>query len=94
MSAITPRKAVPPRVLTDRTTADRFDAPRRHLERGDEVTIAGIRGRCAFVSYTRKDDGAEWVDVIHGKSGRSRVVRPDAIVTVHRDRTGILGGAA
>lgn len=80
------RRRVAPRVPTDRTTVDRFDAPRRHLARGDEVTVDGIRGRCAFIAYTRHASGAEWVDVIHGRTGRSRTVRPEAIVTVHRDR--------
>jgi hypothetical protein len=38
----------------------------------------------------RKTDGAEWVDVMTS-AGRSRTVRPDRIVTVHRTRR--IGGA-
>lgn len=86
------RRKTPPRVITDRTTSDRYDAPRRHLERGDEVTVDGIRGRCAFVAYTRHHEtGADWVDVITSR-GFSRTIRPDMIKTVHRSRT--LGVAA
>lgn len=75
---MTRRKSVPPpRVPVDRVTTDRYDAPRRHLERGDEVTVTGL-GRCAFLSYTRKDDGREWVDVKTSR-GNVRYVRPERI---------------
>lgn len=101
---MTARRKTPPRVITDRTTTDRYDAPRRHLERGDEVTVEGVvrrtsknpRGiaRCAFSAYTRHESGAEWVDVITSKGAR-RTVRPEQIATVHKTaRLGLIASSA
>lgn len=95
------RAKTPPRVDTSRTYADHLTVNGRRVERGDELTVKGIRrrtrknpdgvARVAFVDYVQHADGAEWVDVIHGATGRSRSVRPDAIRRVHRRRTGITG---
>lgn len=60
----------------------------RHIEPGTELKIRGARGRWRFVSHTRKDDGAEWIDVIGGTRGAAqwRSFRPDLIRTVHRTK--------
>lgn len=81
--------AAPVREITDRRRADTMRINGRHVTRGTELTIDGIRGRCAFVQHVTHENGAEWVDVIVARSGRSRTVRPDAIRVVHtRAKTG------
>ena len=91
---MTPRaRKTPPRVITDRVTVPTYDAPRQHLKRGDEVTVAGL-GRCAFLAHTRHESGAEWVDLITS-AGFARTVRPERIKRVHRTRRlGVLNTAA
>lgn len=78
------RRKTPPREITDRVASTEVKIPRRRLvEAGDELTIAGIRGRCSFVRYVRHESGAEWLDVTTSR-GFSRTVRPEAVKTVHR----------
>lgn len=81
----------PPREITDRHAEPRMTAPTgRHVERGDEITVDGIRGRCVFLQLVTHTNGNQWVDVIHARTGRSRTVRPEAIRTAHRThRTGV-----
>jgi hypothetical protein len=80
-------------VITDRTAQPFMTSPTgRRLERGDEVSIAGIRGRCAFVQHVTHESGVEWVDIVTSR-GFARSVRPSTIRTVHRRRTGIAGSS-
>lgn len=58
---------------------------RSKIEKHTQLTVEGIPGKCSFISYTRKDDGSEWIDVITSKL-QSRTVRPDRIKTVHRKK--------
>lgn len=81
---MTPRKLAPPRQVTDRTVTAELHIPGRStIERGTEVTVAGI-GRCVFSRHVVKGE-AEWIDVTTAR-GFSRTVRPDRITRVHRTR--------
>ena len=78
-----------PRVDPSRTYSPAMTVHGRAVERGTELTVAGIRGRVAFVAHVRHVDGAEWVDVITAR-GFARTVHPNKIKCVHRRRTGII----
>jgi hypothetical protein len=76
------RRRVPARPLpagwtrTDATTING-----RHVTKGTELSITGLRGRWTFGTYTVTPT-ASWLDVY--RDGRSRTVRPDAVKIVHR----------
>ena len=69
----------------DRTVSDTLKLFRRsEIVKGTKLTVEGIRGKCFFDAYTRKDDGSEWIDITVCNTLARRVVRPDRIKTVHR----------
>ncbi len=78
-------KASQTRQITDRTVAPQMTVNGRHVATGDEITVDGIRGRCAFIQHVTHTSGVEWVDVITSR-GFSRSVRPDVIRTAHQKR--------
>lgn len=62
----------------------------RRVERGTELTVAGIRGRVAFVAHVAHESGVEWLDVATSRGFR-RSIRPEAVKRVHtRHRLGVL----
>lgn len=70
----------------DRTVSDTLKLFRRsEIKQHTQLTVEGIRGKCSFIAYTRKDDGSEWIDILI-PNGNSRTVRPDRIKTVHRTK--------
>lgn len=58
----------------------------RHVRKGTELRVSGIRGRVRFLRHVRKDDGTEWLDVISDLEGGWRSVRPSRVRTVHIKR--------
>lgn len=69
----------------DRVVSDTLKLFRRgEIKKGTKLTVEGIRGKCSFDAYTRKDDGSEWIDITVLRTLTTRVVRPDKIKTVHR----------
>ena len=83
------RKRARPVTDETRTYADSVKLHRRELQRGDEITIDGIRGRCAFVAYIEHVSGVDWIDVKTSR-GYMRTVRPSRVKTVHATpKTGV-----
>jgi hypothetical protein len=91
---MTRARRTPPRVDTSRTYRDETTIHGRHVERGTELSVAGIRGRCVFLAHVEHVDGAEWLDVVTSR-GFSRSVHPDKVRTVHRARrTGLVAASS
>jgi hypothetical protein len=55
----------------------------RVIEPGRELTIEGLPGRATFVRAATQPDGSLILDVTTSR-GRSRTVRADAVVRIHR----------
>lgn len=84
------RKAAKPRPLpSDWTVSEDITINGRHVTPGTELSVAGVRGRVAFVRHVRRDNGTEWVDAIQpGRTGW-RSFRPEQVRTVHIKPKGI-----
>lgn len=55
----------------------------RHITKGTELSITGLRGRFPFVQHVRCND-TEWIDVLGPHGIRSFYL--DRIKTVHRKK--------
>ena len=70
---------------TDRKSSFEIVMNGRHLTPGMEFTLWG-GGRYTFMSYTKTDQGAEWIECRSTDPKRShltRYFRPERIRTVH-----------
>lgn len=53
----------------------------RHVEKGTELTVRGIRGRVKFIKHVRTPK-AEWLEVLD-RDQHFRSIYPDRVKTVH-----------
>lgn len=80
------KQAAPSAPPADYHVSESLTIHGRHVERGTELSIRGLRGRARFMRHVRRDNGAEWIDVIQPDIAGWRSFRLDRVKTVHTRR--------